>query len=195
MPRIYALLSALAKMMHYSMHNDDKTVTLRDELEHVKAYIELQKERFENRFQFRYDVDDSLLGLPMPKMILQPIVENYFKHGLDRLASDGELTLFAKRLREGQVEIVVQNNGAQIPEFRLNQLQRELSDLSSSGINHPVDAGDEANRPSIGLANVLARLQLVSRDNTALTISNLDPIGVQITLIIPDQDRVEREEK
>lgn len=189
MPRIYALLSALAKMMHYSMHYEDKNVTLRDELEHVKAYIELQKERFENRFQFHYDVDDSLLGLPMPKMILQPIVENYFKHGLDRSASDGELMLFAKRLREGQVEIVVQNNGAQIPEIRLKQLQQELSDLSSVRINHPLDDGDEESRPSIGLANVLARLQLDSRDNAALTISNLDPVGVRITLIIPDQDR------
>ncbi len=64
-------------------------------------------------------------------MILQPIVENYFKHGLDRSASDGELMLFAKRLREGQVEILVQNNGAQIPEIRLKQLQQELSQLDS----------------------------------------------------------------
>lgn len=189
MPRIYALLSALAKMMHYSMHFEDKNVTLREELEHVKAYIELQKERFENRFQFQYDVDDSLLDLPMPKMILQPIVENYFKHGLDRTASDGELTLYARKLLESQVEIVVQNNGAQIPRGRLEQLQQELSNLSADRIHHPVDDGDEASRPSIGLANVLARLQLVHRDNAALTISNLDPVGVQITLIIPDQDR------
>ncbi|AZK46314.1 cache domain-containing sensor histidine kinase [Paenibacillus lentus] len=190
MPRIYALLSALAKMMHYSMHNEDKNVTLRDELEHVKAYIELQKERFENRFQFHYDVDDSLLDLPMPKMILQPIVENYFKHGLDRTAWNGEVMLFAKRLRRGgQVEIVVQNNGAQIPEIRLKQLQEELSDLSPATIHQPVNDGDETSRPSIGLANVLARLQLVNGDNAALAISNLDPVGVQITLIIPDQDR------
>ncbi|GIP60027.1 sensor histidine kinase [Paenibacillus sp. FSL W8-0186] len=189
MPRIYALLSALAKMMHYSMHFEDKNVTLRDELEHVKAYIELQKERFESRFQFQYDVDDSLLDLPMPKMILQPVVENYFKHGLDRTASDGELTLAARRLGEGQFEIVVRNNGAQIPEGRLQQLQQKLSDLSADRIHHPVDEGDEASRPSIGLANVLARLQLVNRDSAALTISNLDPVGVQITLIIPDQNR------
>ncbi|MDP4097363.1 histidine kinase [Paenibacillus sp. P96] len=192
-PRIYALLSALAKMMHYSMHNDDKTVTLRDELEHVKAYIELQKERFENRFIFRYDVEEQLLDLPMPKMILQPIVENYFKHGLERSAVNGEITLLAIASAEGGAEITVQNNGNQIPQPRLLQLQRKLTQWPPPG-SHPLDTGQDAERPSIGLANVLARLKLFSGGMASLNIGNLHPTGVKITLHIAEKDITESED-
>jgi two-component system sensor histidine kinase YesM len=192
-PRIYALLSALAKMMHYSMHFEDKNVTLRDELEHVKAYIELQKERFENRFIFRYDVEERLLDLPMPKMILQPIVENYFKHGLERSAVNGEIILLASTLAEEGVKITVQNNGNKIPEARLLQLQQELAQWPSPG-SHPLDTGQNAKRPSIGLANVLARLKLFSGDTASLNISNLNPAGVKITLHIAKKDVTESED-
>ncbi|GJM73851.1 hypothetical protein HMSSN036_60670 [Paenibacillus macerans] len=74
-PQIYTLISSLAKMMHYSMHSGDRIVTLKDELEHVKAYVELQKERFENRFAYRCEVAEPLLQVAMPKLILQPIME------------------------------------------------------------------------------------------------------------------------
>ncbi|MFB5762125.1 cache domain-containing sensor histidine kinase [Paenibacillus medicaginis] len=192
-PRIYALLSALAKMMHYSMHNDDKTVTLHDELEHVKAYIELQKERFENRFIFRYDVEEQLLDLPMPKMILQPIMENYFKHGLQRSAVNGEITLRAIALAEGGAEIMVQNNGNHIPEARLLRLQQELAQWPPTG-SHPLDTGQDAKRPSIGLTNVLARLKLFSDDLASLSIDNLHPAGVKVTLFIAEKDITESED-
>lgn len=192
-PRIYALLSALAKMMHYSMHNDDKTVTLRDELEHVKAYIELQKERFENRFIFRYDVEEQLLDLPMPKMILQPIVENYFKHGFDRSAVNGEITLLAIASAEGGAKITVQNNGMHIPEARLLRLQQELVAWPPTG-NHPLDTGQDTKRPSIGLTNVLARLKLFSGDLASLSIDNLHPAGVKVTLFIAEKDITESED-
>ncbi|WP_408976126.1 cache domain-containing sensor histidine kinase [Paenibacillus jiagnxiensis] len=192
-PRIYALLSALAKMMHYSMHYEDKNVTLRDELEHVKAYIELQKERFENRFIFRYDVEEQLLDLPMPKMILQPIVENYFKHGLERSAVNGEIILLASALAGGGVKITVQNNGNHIPEARLLRLQRELAQWPPNG-SHPLDTEQDVKRPSIGLANVLARLKLFSGDMASLSIGNLHPAGVKITLHIAEKDITESED-
>ncbi|MNW42314.1 Sensor histidine kinase YpdA [compost metagenome] len=182
-PRIYALLSALAKMMHYSMNNEDKIVTLRDELEHVKAYIELQKERFENRFDFRYDVEESLLDTPMPKMILQPIIENYFKHGINRSKTDGLITIHANVWKNEQVEVTIQNNGVMIPENKLEHLQTELNNFTNPGVTRPGDAEKDAGRLTIGLTNVLARLQLVCGENASLTITNLEPVGVMITLI------------
>ncbi len=184
-PRIYALLSALAKMMHYSMHNDDKTVTLKDELEHVKAYVELQKERFENKFTFRYDVEDAILGTPMPKMILQPLVENYFKHGLDRTRSDGLLLLTAKALPDGFVQIDLENNGIPISEARLETLNWKLQNSASINTIVPGDALKEASDSSgIGFVNVLTRLRMVSGSDATITVDNMEPVGIRISLRI-----------
>lgn len=182
-PRIYALLTALAKMMHYSMNNEDRIVTLHDELDHVKAYIELQKERFENRFDIRYDVEESLYRLPMPKMILQPIVENYFKHGLGRTQTDGLIKITARKRADDLAEITIENNGAKVPDYKLAQLKHELDNFNNPGITRPGDAEKDGRRLTIGLTNVLARLQIVSGDDASLTLSNLEPEGCMITLI------------
>lgn len=179
-PQIYKLIAALAKMMHYSMHNDDRTVTLQDELEHVMAYVDLQKERFENRFSFYYEIDEKLLLMPMPKIILQPILENYFKHGIDRRKADGLITLIAEKKPDGYVQLVVQNNGSRIPEEQLNQLRKKLDNQSEAP--GPGSNQQDSRKSSIGLINVLARLRLVSGDDAALTVENVEPTGVRITL-------------
>ena len=182
-PQIYALLSALGKMMHYSMHNNDQTVTLHNELEHVKAYVELQKERFENRFSFRYDVEESILFVQMPKMILQPIVENYFKHGF-RGTSDGWIELTAKQIPENRVEICIQNNGLGIPHSKLDSLRAELNSADRMDINPTEDTENPKQTPGprIGLTNVLTRLQLVCGESASLNIDNLEAGGIIIRL-------------
>lgn len=207
-PRIYALLSALARMMRYSMDNEAKTITLRDELAHLKAYVELQRERYENRFEFQVEVADSLLGAEMPKMLLQPAIENYFKHGMDTSAEDGRLTLRARLREDGLLEIIVENNGAVIPDKRLSELRRELAsvqfredaiDAAPAGVlrdgSEASQAQDDSARqyvklaqagaePKIGLNNVLARMRMVYGDEARLEVENIDPKGVKITLIM-----------
>ncbi|MFD1909637.1 sensor histidine kinase [Paenibacillus rhizoplanae] len=117
-PQIYGLLSALAKMMRYSMYNDEKVVTVQNEMDHVKAYIQLQKERFENKFSFRCEVEEPLLQALMPKMILQPIVENYFKHGFQLDRQDGYMEINVTGLTPERMEISIANNGLPIPAGR-----------------------------------------------------------------------------
>ncbi|MEF2967643.1 histidine kinase [Paenibacillus sp. M1] len=192
-PQIYNLISSLAKMMHYSMHNDDRGVTLKDELDHVKAYIELQKERFENRFSFDYQVEDSMMQLKMPKMILQPIVENYFKHGIDRKKSKGWIQLTATMNRQDEVTIIVRNNGAWIPEEKLSMLQRGLNASGAEQVR-PGEDEVESRKPSIGLINVLTRLRLVYGENAELTVTNMKPVGVQIKLKFKIQNESESRE-
>lgn len=183
-PQIYALLSALAKMMRYSMYNDEKIVTIQNELDHVKAYIELQKERFENKFAFRYDMEESLINALMPKMILQPIVENYFKHGFNLSRSDGFIEITAAKLETGRMEILIHNNGTSIPLTRLEWLRQELKQpgqLDVASLKRS-DSTRDAPGTGIGLGNVLARLRLVCGDNAVLTVDNLPAGGVMVRL-------------
>ncbi|WP_246187877.1 cache domain-containing sensor histidine kinase [Paenibacillus tengchongensis] len=200
-PQIYALLSALAKMMRYSMHNDEKIVTIQNELDHVKAYIELQKERFENKFAFRYDMEEPLRAALMPKMILQPIVENYFKHGFHLSRSDGWIEITAARLESGRMEILIRNNGQSIPPERLEALRQELEQagpLDIDALKDPVPAREGEIRLSapgagIGLSNVLARLRLVCGDDALLQVDNIDTGGVAVRLefeIMMESERI-----
>ncbi|ASA25933.1 cache domain-containing sensor histidine kinase [Paenibacillus donghaensis] len=200
-PQVYALLSALAKMMRYSMYNDEKIVTIQNELDHVKAYIELQKERFENKFSFRYDMDESLLNAMMPKMILQPIVENYFKHGFNLARTDGLIEITAAKLDSGRMEINIQNNGQAIPAAKLEALRQELEQPSRLGIDplkKPEQDQDhyskrDAPGAGIGLGNVLARLRLVCGDDAVLTVDNLKAGGVIVRLeidILVESERI-----
>lgn len=184
-PQIYSLLSALAKMMRYSMYNDEKIVTIQNELDHVKAYMELQKERFENRFAFRYDMEESLLSVFMPKMILQPIVENYFKHGFNLSRSDGWVEITAARLSSGRMEINIVNNGQAIPSAKLESLRQELlhpSRLDIDTLKNEDESKRDAPGAGIGLSNVLARLRLVCGDDAMLTVDNLPAGGVIVRL-------------
>jgi two-component system sensor histidine kinase YesM len=185
-PQIYALLSALAKMMRYSMYNDEKIVTIQNELDHVKAYMELQKERFENKFSFRYDMEASLLNALMPKMILQPIVENYFKHGFNLSRADGLVEITAARLASGRMEIKIQNNGNSIPTAKLEKLRQELEQPGTLDIASLKNSDSRRDAPGagIGLGNVLARLRLVCGDDAKLTVDNLPAGGVLVRLEI-----------
>ncbi|MEK4062632.1 MULTISPECIES: cache domain-containing sensor histidine kinase [Paenibacillus] len=194
-PQIYGLLSALAKMMRYSMYNDEKIVTIQNELDHVKAYIELQKERFENKFSFRYDMEESLLHALMPKMILQPIVENYFKHGFNLSRNDGFIEITAAKLESGRMEINIQNNGHSIPPARLEMLRKELQQPGSLDVATLKSSDSKRDAPGagIGLGNVLARLRLVCGDDAALTVDNLETGGVIVRLeieILVESERI-----
>lgn len=187
-PQIYTLISALAKMMHYSMHNSDSTVTLKDELEHVKAYMELQKERFENRFSYTSEVPDHLLHLKVPKLILQPIMENYFKHGLSVTETDGRIRLQASQ-DKSFVFIVIENNGASIPPGQLEGLSLELQRQAEAEFDADTEADESVRNElipaTIGLHNVLARLRLVYGEAASLELENLEPVGVRIILKLP----------
>lgn len=199
-PQIYGLLSALAKMMRYSMYNDEKVVTVQNELDHVKAYIQLQKERFENKFSFRCEVEEPLLQALMPKMILQPIVENYFKHGFQLDRQDGYMEINVTGLTPERMEISIANNGLPIPAGRLEALRKELEQSSTAEErellqNAGQDSPSRRDAPGtgIGLGNVLARLRLVCGDNALLTVDNLKAGGVIIRLeidIVVESERI-----
>lgn len=177
-PRIYSLLSSLADIMRYNMRNSEAMVTLRDELNHLKLYLELQQERFGDQLAVEWDIDQESLGASVPKMILQPIAENYFKHGKDNRSSVGRLSISSSISDDGRLVIRISNNGASIDPEELVKLQ-ELLDRSS--LRSETESGPEDGY-SIGLNNVLMRLNLYSDNTARLTIENVEPHGVSVTL-------------
>jgi two-component system LytT family sensor kinase len=107
--RARGLLLHLAAFFRKNLKRPSALATLREELEHVGAYLEIEKARFADRLTVETDVDPSLLGLCLPAFTLQPLVENAFKHGLSGILGEGRVTIRA-RLRDGAVRVVVEDN-------------------------------------------------------------------------------------
>ncbi|MGG4104133.1 histidine kinase [Paenibacillus lautus] len=177
-PRIYSLLSSLANMMRYNMRNSEGKVTLHDEINHVRLYLELQKQRFRDQLDITWDLDPESLTAPVPKMILQPIVENYFKHGMNTHAGVGHISISSLISEDRRLIVVVENNGSSIEEAELASIRSKLATAYGHPDRH--DAGND----SIGLLNVLMRLNLYSDNKAGLTIENVVPHGVRVTLDI-----------
>ncbi|WP_163854180.1 cache domain-containing sensor histidine kinase [Paenibacillus elgii] len=174
-PRIYSLLSSLAKMMRYSMNTSVAIVPFDSEIKHVRSYMELQMQRFEHQLTVEYDIDADTLQVPVPKMILQPIVENYFKHGFDPGQNTGKLLIASSVAEDGRMEVTVADNGKGIPEEDLQRLKARLGSPSE----HLQE------EDSIGLINVVSRLRLYYNHEADMRIEHHKPYGVKVTILMP----------
>lgn len=177
-PQIYSSVTRLSKIMRYSMNMDEDMVPLMKEVEHTKAYLLLQKERFGDQLEFSFELDEEAMKLEVPKMILQPIVENYFKHGFDTREKTGELRISCRQ-DEFFLDILVEDNGKGMSEERLNEIQTNLMD---DRIGHK---GEEKN---IGLKNVYVRLKLYYGERAFLRLKNLDQGGLSVSIKLPKKN-------
>jgi two-component system LytT family sensor kinase len=103
------LLIHLSNFFRKNLKRSSDVSTLAEELEHVGAYLEIEKARFEGRIVVETDVDPALVRLSMPSFTLQPLVENAFKHGVSSLLGEGRVSIRARR-REGAVLVEVEDN-------------------------------------------------------------------------------------
>jgi two-component system LytT family sensor kinase len=156
------LLIHLSNFFRKNLKRSSDVSTLAEELEHVGAYLEIEKARFEGRLAVETDVDPSLTRLQMPSFTLQPLVENAFKHGLSGMLGEGRVTIRARQ-RDGAVLVEVEDNagawreargepglGMQIVDKRVKNLYGEPYGLSVVCTPHeftrvtlrlPVDGG------------------------------------------------------
>lgn len=105
------MITRLSEMLRYSLtKNKVDTIALKEELEMVDNYIELSKIQFEDRLQYSAKVDDTLLHVEIPPMIIQMLIENAIKHGISSLRQGGSINLSISE-RQKQLIIVVSNSG------------------------------------------------------------------------------------
>ncbi|WP_310830315.1 sensor histidine kinase [Paenibacillus pedocola] len=173
-PKVYDLIYSLGSMMRYSMNTERTQVPLRDELEHVQNYVILQTERFgEDNLQLDIDTDEAALDIVVPKMILQPIVENIFKHGFEDGVRGALITISCTLDEQDRLILAVKDNGKGMPRGRLEEI---TASLEHSG---------KGEYEEIGLYNVLARLRLQLSGETQLLLQSSEGQGVTVTLVIP----------
>lgn len=107
------MIQALSKFMKVSLSKGSDVIPVADELEHVKSYMEIQKIRNNDLFQYEISCEEHLKQVPVLKLILQPLVENAIKHGFAKIYEDGRIWI---RVCQDQEELVfqIENNGEQM---------------------------------------------------------------------------------
>lgn len=173
---VYSLLTSLSKIMRYSMNMKEDIVPLISELMHVKAYLLLQKQRFDEQFEFEVNVSKEVQEIHIPKMILQPIVENCFKHGFDQQLGKALIQIDGKLQEDGMVCITVKDNGIGVNEKQLNCIRQELI--------HGVSR-EEKKRETIGLKNIYDRLQIYYTNQAKMSIDGHEGCGFIVTVQFP----------
>ena len=118
---------------------------------------------------------EDTLGLIVPKMILQPIMENYFKHGFTK-RKEGYRILASSCLEGDNLVITVENNGTNMSEEELSALEDNLKKTRTFD--------NDENAFGIGLINIQSRLNLYYNNNARVLVANLAPYGLRVQLIL-----------
>lgn len=163
----------LANTLRYSLL-EKQEVQLREELEHLRQYTKIMSYRFPERLKIDYDVDESLLSMPVLKFILQPIAENYMIHGLRADRDDNHLQIRIHKKSE-KVMITLKDNGKGISRERLKEMSQMINEDYSSD--------------SIGLLNIHQRLQLQYGHSYGIRLKSIEGLGTIVRLVIPDQNK------
>ncbi|MFE0559972.1 sensor histidine kinase [Paenibacillus sp. NPDC058910] len=175
---IAQIASCMSKIFRYSIRKDD-LVRIREELDCIQAYMNIIAIRYENKFIIEIDVDEGLLEMQTPKMILQPIVENAVYHGLERMDQGGRLQVTGSIDAHGDVCFQITDTGKGMDPEQLASLQAKL------GMASPEPTQDGQPATSIGLSNIHNRLRLLFGEGYGIAIQSQFGHGTTVTVRIP----------
>ncbi len=185
---IYTITLGLSDIMRYSLNFSEEMVPLGEEMIYLNSYLFIQNQRFGNRLHVKQSIPESLMDMLVPKLIVQPIIENCLKHGFRNKAGDWNISFSAERVYENEAVITIHDNGLGISFERLHSIQAELK----LGTPKAISAAS-----NIGLINVNSRIKLYHGEQYGLSIESKEGNGTVVTLYMKinkkdgDQDGVQ----
>lgn len=152
------MCSELSCLLRYSINYTHRNVQLTDELENIRSYLYIMKMRYEHMLDYSFDIDDSILTIQVPKLILQPIVENCFQHGFSAAPPPWSIKIRVGR-SGGNWFAAVSNNGTPFPPGKIKSLEEHLQYFKG----HMEEAADpefDKDKMGFGLENTILRLYI-----------------------------------
>ena len=156
-----SMIVGLSEFLRRSSEDSHRSqVALREEVEYLQRYLDIQKVRFGERLQVSVDIPGELLCAQVPNLLLQPLVENAIKHGIAKRVAGGNVRV-AGACHNGNLCLSVYNDG-------------------------PSPAADwEASPGGVGIANLRTRLQILHGDDSELQLRRASPGGVEVVVTLP----------
>lgn len=162
------MILALSQMFQLSLSGGRDLITLRDELDHVQQYLAIQQRSYENLFECRIEADPEVLDCLIPKIVIQPLVENSIHHGFRNRKTGGKIQVTA-HIDDDSIKITVEDNG---------------EGLDPAKIQHSLQT-PTTSKKGYALRNIYHRLQLYFGDKGRMEISNNNLGGARIECWIP----------
>ncbi len=166
------IILSLAGLMRYSIEDEHAFVPLEKEVGYVLCYLKIQKNRLEERLEYSVETEESLAAERVPKLILQPIVENAITHGIEPRNRKGRIRIILKDLGD-EMLISVEDNGIGMTPEQLNHLREEVPDIEKEG------------HTGIGVRNVDRRIRLHYGETYGIFIESTYGEGTIVSLRIP----------
>ncbi len=161
----------MSELLRNALNSENIVVTLEEEIQGAKKYLEIQRIRYKNSFDVFWQVDEGVCEARLPKMTLQPLIENFFTHGMKGLQTRGVLNILISAKKK-KLKIHIIDNGNKIPDERLTEIKERLKKVET--ISHR----------NIGLSNVNQRIKLLFGEEYGCDI-NSGVIGTCIEVIVP----------
>ncbi|MBN2222105.1 MAG: sensor histidine kinase [Vallitaleaceae bacterium] len=172
---VIATTKSLAQFFRLSLNRGENLTTLRDEIEHVKQYLYIQKQRYQEKLAYEFDLDESLYDVLVPKIILQPIVENSIYHGLQEREEGGKICIRCKRITSQSRDFIIEieDNGIG---FEYNNNIETLPESTKTRLG------------GVGLKNVQQRIQLLYGKAYGLKVESIQHQGTKVTLMLKEMN-------
>ncbi|WP_302399317.1 sensor histidine kinase [Neglectibacter timonensis] len=167
-------VTALASIMRMSIKGAE-ILTVRENLSYTEQYMYIEKIRYGDKLLFLSEIPESMMDYYMPKLIIQPLLENSIVHGISELLGKGMIGLFGRE-EEDAITFTVKDNGKGIPQNVIDLIESRQSSQ---------EAEEQFSRESIGLQNIQSRIQLMYGKEYGLTIKNIPAGGSSVTIRLP----------
>jgi two-component system sensor histidine kinase YesM len=166
---VIIMVTALAKLFRISLSKGKNIITVKEELEHVRNYLIIQKRRYLNKFEFDFHIDERTLNLKTLKLILQPIVENSIYHGIKYMVDEGSIKISVSII-DNKLVYEVEDNGVGMSKETLQKLQ---------------STDFKENDMGVGVINVNQRLKLLYGEEYGIVIKSELEEGTMVQLFLP----------
>ena len=170
---VITMVSSLAKLLRCSLAGGQSLIPLEEEFDHARQYCTIQKIRYRDKLHCTLELPEECRRLPVPRLILQPLIENALSHGIQNWDKGGRITISAKKPRDALIITVSDNgSGAHIPRLR---------EILTGGT--PTGGTSGSTRTGIGLKNINDRLGILFGENSKVDFRS-PPRGLEVILTI-----------
>jgi two-component system sensor histidine kinase YesM len=178
-PEISETVTNLSSLIEAGIGRDSKLISLQEEFSYIDQYIYIIKRRLGERLEFRCDMEDSVMQVQIPRLLVQPVVENAVYHGIERVRRNGIIELTA-RAKDNRLVITVYDNGAGISAEDLERLKERLAMNDDDYFRMIGEKGK-----SVGIENVNRRIKLFYGQEYGLNIESEEGQYTKMTMTIP----------
>ena len=185
----------LGDFYRYTISQEENFVSLKEELDNTEVYFQIQRFRFSKKLELEVKVQEDLLSLKVPRILLQPIVENSIVHGLEGRETGGKVGISISRSNQ-HVYIQVSDDGIGIEEEKLRQINEDLRNIRrgfQGGVVGKRDMGKAG--MGVSLLNIQERIHLLYGREYGLYLQSLENAGTDVCVVLPRELSVKQEEK